>query len=233
MPEIHVHALDVMKEARWDFESPTPYWRHDKHQYYFTAKFDPFPAYPHDKALVEDYAETVTQRCPPLWDIDLFVADREEIGRTNAWSQVKDYRDEQPPIGVIMMAGKRIPPHPGMTRHLVGHEFGHHVSWMLGKARGAKNTFDDPWVKEYLKLRGLPKLANHHGNGGTWHNSVHEIFACDFRIVVCGIETEFWPHPGIPHPREKADKLMPWWEAAVEEIRVFGKVNDAGDGLAS
>jgi hypothetical protein len=219
LPKITVSDLNAMEKVGWPFRDSKPTWNHPKYPYYFSTSFDPFPGYPHDAGLVEEYAEVVTQRCPPLWDIDVFVADREEPARTNGWSQVREEREDEPALGVIMLLGKRIPPHPGMTRHLMGHEYGHHVGYMLGKARGARSVHDAPWLKDYIAMRGLPESANHHGEGGNWHSSVYEIFACDFRIAVCGIETEYWPHPGVPHPRELRGVLMPWWEKAVEDIK--------------
>ena len=40
------------------------------------------------------------------------------------------------PIGLICLAGKRIPPHPAMTRYLMGHEYGHGVFYHLARLRG-------------------------------------------------------------------------------------------------
>jgi hypothetical protein len=57
----------------------------------------------------------------------------------------------------------------------------------------------------------------HHGEGGTWHDSACEILACDFRILVTGMEAEFWPHPGIPRP-EMVPALRDWWDAALARL---------------
>jgi hypothetical protein len=168
-------------------------------------------------------AEHVAGWCPPVWDVDLYIADREETGRTNAWSTVhEDGRYEgdtwvkDPPIGLIVLSGKRTPPHPALTRHLVAHEYGHNVEWMVNYTRGV-GLHDDSLAREYAEMRGLPDSALHHGTGGRWHDSVHEILACDFRIVVCDIEPEYWPHPGIPHP-DRVDELDGWWADAVNAL---------------
>lgn len=42
------------------------------------------------------------------------------------------------------------------------------------------------------------------------YGRVIELFANDFRIVVCGIEQEYWPHPGFTHPLKLA-KVRKWW----------------------
>lgn len=222
MPQISVHPIDVMKDSVWSFEDGRPQWRHPKHSYALSATFDPFPGYPHDIELIRKTAKLVEQVCPPLWDVEMYVADREERGYTNAFSSVKvSYgEDDGPTLGFVMFSGKRIPPHPGMTRHLVGHEYGHNVAYMLSRVRGEKNVHDQAWMKDYAKMRGLPKSSNHHGNGGTWHDSVREVFATDFRLVVCGLEKEYWPHLGVPYPRQTVD-LAVWWEVALQELREY------------
>ncbi|MGI8334376.1 hypothetical protein ACRYCC_30870 [Actinomadura scrupuli] len=55
----------------------------------------------------------------------------------------------------------------------------------------------------------------HAGAGGTWYDGIHEIWACDFRILVCQVETEYWPHPGVPRP-EEARGLAGWWSAMAD-----------------
>jgi hypothetical protein len=221
-PAITVRPVDIMAEAYWRWETGTPQWR-DKRGGPASA-FDPFPAYRHDVATVEATAQQVAAVALPAWDVDIIVADREEVGRTNGFSAIGDgghYEGDEwvkdPPWGLIMLSGKRIPPHPAMTRYLVAHEIGHHVEWWVNWARGAKNWQDATLVNEYAELRGLG--TRHFGTGGRWHDSPTEVFACDFRIVVCGIETEFWPHLGVPRPEEVGADLKGWWAQAIDDLR--------------
>lgn len=215
--EIIVRPLDVLAESTWSWNTSMPTWD--------GSTFDPFPAYPHDVQLVTEIAQRVAEVCPPLWDVALMVADREETGRTNAHSHVEqrghyegDDWVQDPPCGLIMLAGKRIPPHPAMTRHLVAHEYGHQVQRMLTLLRERPHLEDDAVLREYAAARGLPESSVRYGSGGRWHDAAGEIFACDFRILVCGLEAEYWPHPGVPRP-ESIPGLNAWWDAAIKEIR--------------
>lgn len=216
---VTVRPLDVMAEATWTWNSDRPTWKGLRTG---SATFDPFPAYPHDIDVVRATADQVTGIVPARWDITVVVADREEVGRSNGHSNINpackcpDDDCDRTTEGMIMLSGKRVPPHPAMTRYLVGHEYGHHVEYML-LDHGGHGVWGDTLVADYAKLRGLPASAVHYGSGGRWHDSVTEIFACDFRIVVCGIETEFWPHPGIPRP-ETIPALFGWWEEQVAAL---------------
>lgn len=222
MPSLIVRELDVMTDGVWSFGQDRPQWRHSRHG--GSGSFDPFPAYPHDVAVIEETAKAAASICPPLWDVELFVANREEIGRSNGFSNVHagghyegDEWVKDPPLGLIMLSGKRIPPHPALSRYLVAHEYGHNVEWMLEHLAGTKHLHTDTVVTEYAKLRGLPTPI-HHGNGGRWHDSATEVFACDFRILVCDIETEFWPHLGVPRPEHVEADLPNWWADALGRL---------------
>lgn len=216
MPQISVHQIDVMKESVWSFRDGKPMWRHPKHKYHLCAVFDPFPAYAHTQIYALDAASDVQAACPPLWDVEIYLADREEDARTNGHSNIYESHrdDDEPNLGFVLLSGKRIPPHPAMTKYLVAHEYGHHVEWMITHLRGGKHVRDESWLEDYAKMRGLDTgVVMHHGEGGTWHDSIHEIFACDFRIMVPRIEENYWPHPGIPHPVtcEQYHELRKWW----------------------
>lgn len=222
MSSIIVRKLNVMRDAEWSFRDSVPRWRHRMHG--ITATFDPFPAYTHDVEVVQAAADYVVECCPPAWDVELYVADREEVGRSNGFSHVDEgghYEGDEyvkdPPVGLIMLSGKRVPPHPAVTRYLVAHEYGHNVEWMINVARGVKHTHDEQLVKEYARMRGLGKKTLHHGSGGRWHDGVHEIFACDFRLVVCGVEPDYWPHPGVPRP-EAVPAVEGWWSEALASL---------------
>lgn len=218
MPTISVHDLRVMVDAEWSFNTNAPKWRWRRNAGMGT--FDPFPAYPHDPDDVARAVDHVLQSWAPAWDVELHIADREEVARSNGFSYIDEgghYQGDQwvkdPPTGLIVLSGKRVPPHPAVTRYLVAHEYGHHVEWMLVKAGGAKRVHDDTLLRDYAHLRGLPEASNHPGSGGRWHDSATEIFACDFRIVVCDVEPDYWPHPGIPHP-DTIPAVADWWAHA-------------------
>ncbi len=219
MPEITVSELDVMAEGTWSFTSNFPRWRHSA--YGSIAEFDPFPAYPHDLGLVAAAARHVQQRFAPRWDVKVFVADREEIGRSNGFSGINeggrwdadDKWVKGDPTGVIVLSGKRIPPHPAMAAYLVAHEYGHNVEWMLEHVHsGGQSVHGQQVVTEYAVYRGLPTPV-HDGSGGRWHDSAVEVLACDFRVVVCEVDPDYWPHPGVPHPRDLPRRcdLRGWW----------------------
>lgn len=224
MPELTIHQLDVPDAGTWSFKDSSLSCRHPKHS--FIGRFDPFPAYPHDAGVAADAAKKAAQICPPLYDIEIYLPNREEVGRTNGYSTncyPRTFVDGEwvtgLPLGLIVMSGKRIPPHPAMTRYLVGHEYGHHVCWMLGKLRGAGHLQDDSFLPQYAQARGLDvDLVRHDGAGGTWHTSIGEIFACDFRILILGVEPEYWPHPGIARPHT-VQGLADWWTAAHDDLR--------------
>jgi hypothetical protein len=68
-------------------------------------------------------------------------------------------------------------------------------------------------------VRGLEwDAVRHHGCGGTWHDALSEIVACDFRLLVLGAEPSYWPHPGIPLPH-RVDGLGAWWSETAEQLR--------------
>lgn len=226
MAEIKVHLLDLATDANWSFRDSQLRWQHGAHG--SSGTFDPFPAYGHDIAEVERTAKHVAGCCPPLWDVDLFVANREETGRTNGYSSIVEpqHQDDDgkwvrdAPVGLIVLSGKRIPPHPATTRYLVAHEYGHNVFWMIGRARDpARSIYSEDWLVDYATMRGLPTPV-HAGSGGRWHDSASEVFACDFRMIVCRVEPDYWPHPGIPQPfdDEVATELAQWWGTALEDL---------------
>lgn len=161
-----------MEEGRWAFRGSELSWC-PPGRYGHTSVFDPFPAYPHDRAVAEAAAEAAAEACPPLWDVDLYLA---------------------------------------------GHEYGHNVGYMLNSLRGARHIAGtDDLQREYAAMRGLPGASVHHGEGGNWHDSACEIMACDFRILVCVLETGFWPHPGIPWPGD-IPAVRDWWDQALARL---------------
>jgi len=227
MPQVAVKLVDIMSSSRWEFRDTGPTWQHPVYGG-GRAKWDPFPCYRHEMDAAIAAAEHVARVCPPPWPVTIYLADLEETSRTNAYSYLHEtghYEDgtwvDDEPSGLIMLAGKRIPPHPAVTAYLIGHEYGHQAEWMINFAAGRERLHSPLAARDYIKVRGLPDEADHHGSGGAWHDSVHEILACDFRILACGLEPGYWPHPGVPRP-EDIPGLPAWWEETLAAIEAAG-----------
>lgn len=224
VPNITVDAVGLTTGTYWEWATGQPRWRHRQAS---VVDLDPCPAYPHDIDLVRTTITAVARLVPPIWNIEVFVADREEVGRSNGHSNVTSdggyHRTggdgvktwvKGPNVGLIFLSGKRVPPHPAMTRYLVGHEYGHHVQWMLSERLGYHHVHDDQMLLDYAALRGLPGNPLH-GYPGGWHHAVAEVFACDFRTIVTGIEDGYWPHPGVDRPD---DTVVAWWTASLAAL---------------
>lgn len=178
---------------------------------------DPFPAYAHDVAVVSETLEIVKRLCPLAQSPVVYVLSHETPSRTNGWAEpVHRYVDgeQQPAPGKIVLPGKRVPPHPAMTRYVTAHEYGHHVEFQFCRQRGVKPG-DDAVRREYAELRGCAESVGLPYGGGTWHASIGELLANDFRILIADVETEFWPHPGFPRPEEVAG-IASWWHEALD-----------------
>lgn len=217
--------LHVVKPADvvWPFgrepeiELPAKGWRQRE-------KVDPTPAYGHDLAVVESAIELVERAwpLPEAFGPDWIVLPVDTPARTNGWtSRHFDYtwknpdgvdQSQAPWRAYIALAGKLIPPHPAVTRYLVAHEYGHVVRHWLDRVFGYREESDQLY-REYAKLRGLPRRGRAYG-AGAWHAAVSEIFANDFRIVVTGVELEYWPHPGVPRP---TPEIVAWWHKRAHE----------------
>lgn len=201
----------------WDFGRDEPYvLTGDRTRTYV----DPFPAYAHSAALVE----TALAAVEAVVDVDskptIYSLPRETEHRTNGWATRSWIYDKEAEewngkkwVGSIVLSGKRIPPHPAMTRYLVAHEYGHHVEWEIERRRGIKGSEEHNRIRnEYAALRGCdPDL---HYGGGTWHASAGELLANDFRILIAEVEPEFWPHPGFARP-EDLPEVRRWWDEAL------------------
>jgi hypothetical protein len=171
---------------------------------------DPFPAYAHDSAAVSKALGLACAAFPLGPDApEYFLLGSELLSRTNGhanrWWSDDDW------AAYVVLSGKRIPPMPAMTRYLVAHEYGHVVQWLIEKKRGIKDATTTLFDEEYMRMR--PGLTNEYG-GGSWHSNVGEVVANDFRICVCGVEAEFWPH-SVPHPLDEPT-VQEFWREQVE-----------------
>lgn len=207
----------------WPFKGNPSFKTKGPIAYARSHQIDPFPCYPHNVELVASMAETVEKLFPVDNQVDYFVTEYEEIGRTNGFADKTDVYDQasgkyahwEP---VVVLIGKRIPPHPAMTRYLVAHEYGHIVQWQIEHMRGidsGKETTDFDF--EYLRLR---KNCHNDYGGRKWHANVGELIANDFRVLVCGVEEEFWPHEGFVHPRQ-SEEVQNFWKKIMAEREDF------------
>lgn len=205
------------EQLQWSFDGATPYFSVGK-PYHRSVQVDPFPCYAHDAALVRAIAERVEEAFPIGFPPDYYVLHHETTSRTNGHADRQwEYNGagkERSFFPWIVLSGKRIPPHPAMTRYLVAHEYGHVVQNWIEYRRGDKDAAVTEFDKEYIKMR--PDAKTHYG-GRKWHDEVGELIANDFRICVTGIETEFWPHPGFEHPL-KLDVIRGFWARMIQEF---------------
>lgn len=181
--------------------------------YQTRTKVDPTPGYAHDKQLVKQLLAKVAAAFPIGWPVSLNILSYETFERTNGWASTNSTYSKPPRFeGAITLAGKRIPPHPAVTRYLVAHEYGHLVDRWICKQRGLADGQD--FDQEYRELRGV-KRAKYYGPG-QWHAETGELIANDFRILVAESEPEFWPHPGFARP-ETLPAVVDWWHRARAE----------------
>ena len=97
-----------------------------------------------------------------------------------------------------------------MTRYVIPHEYGHTIQHWLERCMGLKNEELEPI---YADMRGL-KHSDAYG-GKNWDGNTGEVLANDFRIVVCGLESEFWPH-SVKHP-DKLKTIKKWWNKHIKK----------------
>lgn len=187
----------------------------DEKAYGSQVQVDPFPCYSHDAGLVKEIAGICETQFPMGFDPTYYILPFEDLSRTNAYSSRHSIYKGDPPYPYepyMSLSGKRIPLHPAMTRYLVAHEYGHLADYWITYKLGFDESSDE-FRKDYAARRGI--TASFAYGGHRWHTSIGEIIANDFRILVCNVETEFWPHPGIARPEESA--IRAFWLDAIND----------------
>jgi len=218
-------TLLTPEDLHWPLGSQetTPVYQCGAGTYPRDNKVDPYPAYAHDIGLVNSLA-TQCEKVFPLKDarVGIWILSHDFVDRTNGctfedsvynkedgseWDEKinrydgKVMRSYGQALSIIL-AAKRIPIMPAMTRYLVPHEYGHAVFDYVARKMGYPDTHQEKLKEEYMKLRGIEDYSKKY-TGGKWHSSPGEIIANDFRVLFTGREMEFYPH----------DCSLPSWES--------------------
>lgn len=195
---------------------------------------DPYPGYTHNLDIVRGVLDRCMATVALRHAFKLYLLPNEFVGRNNGITyedsiyeaddgsklefEVKcDCGDPTCTIvrklngqgHTIVLCGKRIPPMPSMTRYLVAHEFGHCTFNRIRRTNKIGERNERQLEAKYMEARGLPGYETYTGVR-RWHQLVSEIVANDFRIVMLGVEPDFWPHDQ-PHPHDVPAIAM-WWE---------------------
>lgn len=196
-------------DIKWTFDdSCRPFITLDTKPYKHTELVDPFPCYSHDEELVRSEIARIEGLVKLKFKPDYFIMPFEGLARTNGHaSSNSDFVEagEEPRLNpYIVLAGKRIPIHPAMTRYLVSHEFSHCVIYNLEAIIKSK---DKSFFHDYAKMRNIE--FNQQYGAQRWHTNTEEIACNDCRIVLCEAEPGFWPHP-FKHPL-KDQNVIDFW----------------------
>lgn len=183
-----------------------------------TAQVDPFPCNTHNVDIMTEEVEKVTKAFPIGTLLQWIVLPHETTNRTNAFANHDSIyadtpeREEMKKVnkleGSIIFSGKRANIHPAMTRFLVAHEYGHQVDYWITEVMKEEDR-DADFRKFYAESRGLIYDNSRYG-GGNYHNSITELIADEFRIVVAGRDTDFWQHDKYPNPVDQQDRIDFW-----------------------
>ncbi len=207
------YETHVVDELRWPFAGNNPLIKCGR----YTEDVDPFPGYAHPQRLVEEGLEHATKAFPVGGDpVQCFILTYEVIARTNGHASKWYGREKSDFSPYIVLSGKRIPPMPGMTRYLAAHEYGHVVDMWICKQMECED--DHPLTKfdkEYAEVRGIEPEGAY--GGGVWHKNIGEIIANDFRVLMCNVEVDFWPHPCTHPALIKSSRLVDDWAELLDK----------------
>lgn len=213
MRTIHLTEKDLI----WPFDGE-PYFKTQlaKTEYQEKINIQAFPCYSFDLKLVNHVAEYVENCFSIGFPCDYYVLDYDVIEGVNGYaSRVSEWNDGKEVAfePYIVLAGKKTPIHPAMQRYLIGHERGHVINYWLSLKMGMT---DEEFDKHYADIREIDYSFEY--GGKKWHTNTGEIMANDFRVLVCGLETDFWPHDAV-HPF-KCESVIKFWGEMKEKYAI-------------
>jgi hypothetical protein len=214
----------------WDFSSPKPRFSipSQARDWPSTIYVEPFPCTGIvDIELVKKEAERVQNLFPIGTLLTWFTLPLEEETRCNAWASADDLwgnegeakiiKEKHIKEGRIGFTARRTIIHPALVKYLVAHEYGHQVDyWINAKIRleekldGGSDHFRD----RYAEFRKIPNPKGYHA-GESYKNSLTEIVANDFRIVVCEQDVDIYPHY-VENPHGNAE-IKAFWNEIIEK----------------
>lgn len=194
-------------EVIWPFKG-NPHFSH-KAPYGWgrNIEIDPFPTTVTDVKIVEERVPVIESKFPIGTILQWVILPHEVMERSNAWANY-DYlycdnteegsliQKKHKMTGLVVFSGKRGNIHPAMTRFLVAHEYGHQVDyWINALMKAEEDSRDeDLFHKRYAEVRGLEFKDDTNYGGGNYHDSLVEIIADDFRIVMGETDPDFYQH---------------------------------------
>lgn len=213
-------------EVVWPFSGEPHYKiKRELSGYSRNVKIDPFPCIVHNLDLMRERIEFIEAAFPIGALKRWLVLPYEVTERVNAWAShdyiwsngtdpEKDLAKKKNRLELfVVFSGKRSNIHPAMTRFLVAHEYGHWVDYWITSIMKEENYSNDEEIfrKKYAEIRGIPYVDDENYGGGNYHDSLAEIIADDFRIVVGGTDVDYYQH-SCTHPLKDPNVVAYWGE---------------------
>jgi hypothetical protein len=216
------------KDLIWSFSGDGPkYYVKGLTGYGDTIDVDPFPCVSHDMNILCWEVEKTEN----LFKTDAllrWISIEHEIKHyTNAWASHTciyndndyEFRKKHKIEGTIVMSGKRTIVHPAMTKYLVAHEYGHIIDYWITACMLEESDKSDyePFRTVYGKMRNVDSKRGGYG-GGRWVGDIAEVIADDFRVLIAGVDTDFYIHEkaGVRHPL-KCPEVLEFWNEMREK----------------
>lgn len=203
-------------DIHYPFQSdPCIYPPKRQYKYPSSLYLDTFPCYSHSLDVVYNTAFKIEKDFPIGAPPAYYLLPRDQKGFTNGYATsheiwAENDKEEHGWIETqVVLAGKRIPLHPAMTRYFTSHEYGHCVHYWIEFIQGRKDDEEgfNPFEREYAKIRNI--IPSKEYGGRRWHKAIGEIIVNDFRVIMTNTENEFWPHD-VEHPL-KCQPIIDHW----------------------